>query len=154
MKVIVDADACPRSALAICLRVGADSNIPVCTVASFNHSIDSPCHIVVGDNSQEVDLKVVNMAAKGDIVVTQDIGLAAMVLAKGASALSVVGREFIQEDMSFLLEEREAKARLRRGGGRTRGPRKREEADDIRFETSLKRIVEDKQIKHNPGLHQ
>lgn len=142
MKIIVDADACPRGALAICLELSSALGIPAYTIASFNHAVQSPNHIVVGDNSQAVDLKAMNLAAKGDVVITQDIGLAAIVLGKGAKALSPVGREFTQADMPFLLEEREAKAKLRRGGGRTKGPRKRTDEDDKRFEATLKRLLE------------
>lgn len=142
MKIIVDADACPRGALAICLELSHARGIPAYTIASFNHAVQSPNHIVVGDNSQEVDLKVMNLATKGDVVVTQDIGLAAIVLGKGAKALSPVGREFTSADMPFLLEEREAKAKLRRGGGRTKGPRKRTGDDDARFEATLIRLIE------------
>lgn len=147
MKIVIDADACPRGVLAICRELADFFEIPICTIASFNHVVKSPNHIVVGDNSQEVDFKVLNMADKGDIVVTQDIGLAAMVLAKGCQAISPVGRVFTAYDMTFLLEEREAKARLRRSGGRTKGPSKRDKLDDDRFKDNLlsliKRILSD-----------
>lgn len=142
MKIVVDADACPRGALAICLKLSSRLDIPAYTIASFNHTVQSLNHIVVGDNSQEVDLKVMNLVTKGDVVITQDIGLAAIVLGKGAKVLSPVGREFTQADMPFLLEEREVKAKLRRGGGRTKGPRKRTGNDDTRFEATLKKLLE------------
>ena len=121
MKIIIDADACPRSVLQICLRLGRDYNLPVWTVASFNHKIESDYHIVVGDSSQEADLKVVNLTSAGDIAVTQDWGLAAMLLGKKAKCLNPSGREFCSETIEFLMEERELKARLRRGGTRTKG---------------------------------
>jgi uncharacterized protein YaiI (UPF0178 family) len=95
----------------------------------------------VGDDSQEVDLKVMNLTEAGDVVVTGDWGLAAIVLGKGAKCLSPMGKEFHAEMMEFLLEEREAKAKFRRGGGRTKGPRKRTLGDDRRFESSLERIL-------------
>jgi len=141
MKIIVDADACPRGALAAALELGDLYSVDVWTVASFNHLITSPNHVVVGDGSQEVDIKVVNLAEKGDIIVTQDIGLSAIVLGKGCKALSTTGREYLPQDMPFLLEEREAKAKLRRGGGRTRGPRQRTEEDDTYFRRSLESIL-------------
>jgi uncharacterized protein YaiI (UPF0178 family) len=79
MKILVDADACPRSVLQICMRLGRKYNIPAWTVASFNHDIESDHHFVVGDNSQEVDMKIMNLAEAGDVVVTSDWGLAATV---------------------------------------------------------------------------
>ena len=141
MKILVDADACPRSALQICMRFGQKYDIPVWTVAGFNHDIESDHHIMVGGDFQEADLKIMNLTEMGDVVVTGDWGLAAMVLGKGARCLSLVGREYRQEKIGFLLEEREVKAKLRRGGGRTKGPKKRTSEDDRRFESCLEKIL-------------
>lgn len=142
MKIIIDADACPRDALATCLRLGAEFGVPVWTVASFKHDIASDRHITVGDAPQETDIKVANLAGCGDIVVTQDWGLAAVVLGRGARALSPGGRIFNPDTIDFLLEEREIKARYRRTGGRTPGPARRTPADQRRFVSSLRRLLE------------
>ena len=136
-KIIVDADAVPKKALEICRQAADEFSVPLWTVASFNHCIDSHKHVVVGNASQETDIYLMNMTVKGDIVVTQDWGLAAMVLGKGAAALSPVGRIFQSDTIEFLLEEREVKAKVRRGGGRTKGPRKRTAEDDVMFKQSL-----------------
>jgi uncharacterized protein YaiI (UPF0178 family) len=141
MKILVDADACPRSVLHICMRLGQKYNIPVWTVASFDHNIESDHPIVVGDDFQEVDMKIINLTEARDIIITGDWGLAAMVLGKGAECLSPMGREFRSEKIEFLLEEREVKAKFRRGGGRTRGPKKRTSEDDRRFEICLGQIL-------------
>ena len=140
MKILVDADACPRPVLEICIRLGGKYSIPVWTVASFNHRIESDHPIVVGDGFQEADIKIVNLAEPGDVVVTGDWGLAAMVLGKGAKCLSPAGKEFHPKNMDFLLEERDLKAKFRRGGGRMKGPRKRTSEDDRRFEVSLEKV--------------
>jgi uncharacterized protein YaiI (UPF0178 family) len=141
MKILVDADACPKSVLDICKKVAHKHAIPVWTVASFNHSIESDHHVAVGDAFQETDIKLMNLAEPGDVVVTQDWGLAAIVLGKGAKSLSPSGREFRSDRIEFLLEEREVKAKLRRSGKRTKGPKKRTLEDDRRFEISLERIL-------------
>jgi hypothetical protein len=138
MKIVIDADACPKSALRVCVNTGREYGIPVWTVASIHHHIESDHHIVVGDASQEADIKIANMTDDSDVVITQDWGLAAMVLGKGAKCLSPTGREFRPDRVTFLLEERDVKSRFRRGGGRTKGPRKRTAEDDRRLETSLK----------------
>ncbi len=109
-------------------------------MASFNHHIESDHPIVVGDGFQEADIKILNLTEPGDVVVTGDWGLAAMVLGRGAKCLSPIGREFHPEKMDFLLEERELKAKFRRGGGRTKGPRKRTSEEDRRFEVSLEKV--------------
>ncbi len=144
MKVVVDADACPRAVLQICFKISRKYNVPVWTVASFNHDIDSQYHVVVGSDSQEADLKVINLTEKGDIVVTQDWGLAAMIVGKQAKCLNPNGREYHSENIDFLLEEREIKAKYRRSGGRTKGPKKRATQKDANFFEALeKMIVED-----------
>lgn len=141
MKIIVDADACPRAVLQICMKVAREYAIPVWTVASFNHNIESSHHVVVGNASQEADIRVMNLAQAGDVAVTQDWGLAAMLLGKGVKCLNPDGREFNTNSIEFLLEEREAKAKFRRGGGRTKGPKKRMPEDDRQFEASLQDIL-------------
>ena len=112
MKILVDADACPRSVLQICRSVGQKYAIPVWTVASFNHQITSDHHVVVGNDSQEVYIKVINLTKGGDVVVTQDWGLAAMVLSRGARCLTPTGREYRPDRIDFLLEERRLKRKF------------------------------------------
>jgi uncharacterized protein YaiI (UPF0178 family) len=141
LRILVDADACPRSVLQICFKLANRYGLAVWTIASFNHTIESDHHIVVGNASQEADLKIMNLTEPEDIVITQDWGLAAMVLGKGAKCLSPTGREYKVSTMDFLLEEREVKAKLRRTGGRTKGPKKRSIEDDKRFEQSLHKCI-------------
>jgi uncharacterized protein YaiI (UPF0178 family) len=139
VKILIDADACPKTVLEICLKMGHQYSTPVWTVASFNHNIISDHHLVVGNASQEADIKLINATQPGDIIVTQDWGLAAMVLGKKAYCISPAGKEYNADKIEFLLEERELKAKFRRGGGRTKGPSKRTRQDDERFRSELER---------------
>lgn len=141
MKIVVDADACPRSVLQICLRLGKEFNVAVWTVASFNHHIENEHHVMVGNAPQEADIKVVNLAEPGDVAVTQDWGLAAMLMGRGVRCLNPAGYQYSSRKIEFLLEERNLKARYRRGGGRTRGPKKRTPELDVRFEAALARCL-------------
>lgn len=140
-RVIVDADACPRGALSaaqeLCNRYGWEC----WTVANANHQIESENHVTVGTDPQEADIKVANITRKDDIVITHDIGLAALILGKGAAVLSPAGKEFSRETIDFLLEERNMKARFRRGGGRTKGPSPRTREDDLRFAETLEALM-------------
>jgi uncharacterized protein YaiI (UPF0178 family) len=95
----------------------------------------------VGDASQEADIKIMNMTDEGDVVVTGDQGLAAIVLGKGAKSLSPAGREFHSDRIEFMLEERAIKSRVRRAGGRTKGPKRRTVEDDRRFEMCLEQSL-------------
>lgn len=143
-KVIVDADACPRKALQIILKITKELAWEMVTVASFKHNVQgSPQHLTVGDKSQSADLAIVNLVQRGDIVVTQDWGLAALILGKGAKALSPWGKIYQKDNMDFLLEERHLKAKVRRAGGRTKGPAARSSEDDQRFAHSLGRLMEE-----------
>lgn len=141
-KVVVDADACPRACLQILQRQKKTWKYRLLTVASVDHHIENTDHVVVGKGSDAADLAVMNHAVKGDIVVTQDWGLAALVLGKGASAISPSGRIYSERNIDFLLEERSLKAKYRRAGGRTKGPTARTAIDDHRFEESFLKLVE------------
>lgn len=141
MKIIIDADSCPKNSLLYAMKSGESVGIRVVTVASYNHNIESDQHITVGDRSQEADIKVMNLTQSGDLVITQDWGLAAMVLSKNAYALNPIGIEYLEEKIDFMLEERDIKAKYRKSGGRTKGPKKRESTDYLRFKKKLDEII-------------
>lgn len=141
MKIIVDADACPKGVLQYTIKSGQIHNIEVITVANYNHNINSDKHIVVGGDSQESDIKIINLTEPGDIIITQDWGLAGLILAKNAAAISPTGSKYLKEKMDFMLEEREIKAKFRRQGGRTKGPSKRTPKDDTKFAATLDKVI-------------
>jgi len=141
MKILVDADACPKGALEICLAIGRKYAVPVWTVANINHNIASDHHVVVDGGPQEADMRLINLTAAQDVVITQDWGLAALALGKQAACLGPTGREYRADTIEFLLEEREAKSRFRRSGGRTKGPKKRTAEDNDNFALSLELII-------------
>jgi uncharacterized protein YaiI (UPF0178 family) len=140
-RILIDADACPRQALRIAQSLGEELDWPCITFASYNHQLQGPRHIVVDSGPQAVDVRLANEARAGDIVVTQDIGLAALVLGKSARALTPQGRVFDPDQIAFCLEERNEKARFRRGGGRIKGPAPRTARDDQRFEAALRALM-------------
>jgi uncharacterized protein YaiI (UPF0178 family) len=96
---------------------------------------------MVGPESQAADMAIINRTQRGDVVVTQDWGLAGLVLAKGAHALSPWGHRFTNEEMDGRLAQRALNARLRRGGVRLPGPPKRTAADDAAFEEALRAVL-------------
>ena len=145
MKVIIDADACPRPVFRICKEVSQKYKIELWTIASFNHNIVSDNHITVDSSSQAADIKIMNIVSKGDIVVTQDWGLAAMILGKEAKCIGVNGKEYKNSNIEFLLEERETKAKLRRNGKRVKGSVKKSFDADNDFTGTLVRLIEETQ---------
>lgn len=143
LRVIVDADASPRSVLNLLRTLQDEFGYRLTTVASFNHNIESHDHVMVGDGPDEADLAIMARLSRGSIVVTMDWGLAALVLAAGGKALSPSGYEYRSDTIDFLLAERHIKAKARRAGLRTRGPKRRAKADDIRFEKAFRALLDD-----------
>jgi uncharacterized protein YaiI (UPF0178 family) len=86
------------------------------------------------------------MVTRHDIVVTQDYGLAAMILAKGALAIDQNGMVYTDDNIDSLLERRYIGQKIRRGGGRTKGPKKRTKDDDECFEAALNKILDFRRI--------
>lgn len=142
VKVIVDADACPSKD--IIFRVSRECGARVVLVSSLAHVMTAPPDVEIRQTDstpQAVDLVVANMARPGDVVVTQDWGLAAVCLGRGAAALAPTGQIYDPDNMGFMLEIRHDLARFRRGGGRQKGPRPRTTEDDIRLEAGLRRLL-------------
>jgi len=139
MKVMVDADACP--VLELIRRICGERGVRVVTVASYKHQIQGDDHVMVGPESQAADMALINRTERGDIVVTQDWGLAALALAKGAHSLSPWGHVFRDDEIDGRLAQRAMNARLRRGGVRLPGPKKRRAEDDQVFVEALTRLL-------------
>jgi uncharacterized protein YaiI (UPF0178 family) len=143
-KIIVDADACPRTCLQIAKGLADSYGMRLITVASFNHRIDNPEHFVVGNEPDAADLEVMNQTRAGDVVITQDWGLAALVLGKRARVIAPSGQVYLDSRIDSMLEERNILAKYRRGGRRTKGPSKRSPHDDARFAANLERLLQTK----------
>ena len=99
--------------------------------------------IVVGAGADAVDYKLISICHKGDIVVTQDYGVAAMALGKGAYAIHQSGKWYTNENIDQMLMERHLAKKARRSNSRNhlKGPRKRTEEDDNRFAESFEKMI-------------
>lgn len=141
-RIIIDADGCPRRVKEISYILAQKYGWEMIAVASYKHQQSGEYrHIVVGDESQAADLEIVNLTNKGDIIITQDWGLAAVLIGKGAKVISPRGFIYEKEKIDFLLEERHLKAKVRRLGGRTKGQKARNKKDDERFRACLEKII-------------
>ena len=141
-KLYVDADACPvtRAAETIAASYGVPS-ILVCDTAHVLQSEIS--EIVIASKGRDcADFVLLRMVEKGDVVVTQDYGLAALCLAKGAYAINQNGMEYTADNMDSLLAARHIGAKIRRAGGRTKGPKKRTAEQNTGFESAFRNLVE------------
>lgn len=143
MKILVDADACPVVDLTV--REAKARNIPVTLITDTAHVFNRTDAevITVEKGSDSADFKLVNLVQKGDLVVTQDYGLAAMVLAKGGRALNQNGMIYSEQNMDTLLFTRHIAKKVRMAGGRTKGPHKRTKEQDEDFLRTLQRMLEE-----------
>ena len=141
VRVLIDADGCPvvDEAAAISRREGEECLI-VCDSAHC-FQLEGARTLTVTKGADSVDFALVNLAHTGDLVVTQDYGLAAMCLARGARVLDQDGREYTHANIGALLQARHIAAKVRRAGGRLRGKGKRTAAQDAAFCAALEEAL-------------
>ena len=142
MKVLIDADACPVTDIAV--RLCKSLQIECILLCDTAHTLyrDGAQTLVFDKGADSVDFALVNRVCAGDIVITQDYGLASMCLAKRARILHQDGWEYTEFNISGLMEQRHAAKKLRMAGGRTKGPAKRKPEQDIAFEKALKCLLQ------------
>lgn len=143
MHIYIDADACP--VVGIAEDIATKYNISVTLLCDTNHVLTSDYSevIVVGAGADAVDYKLISICHRGDIVVTQDYGVAAMALGKGSFAIHQSGKWYTNENIDQMLMERHLNKKARRASSRNhiKGPRKRTEEDDQRFAESFEKLL-------------
>ena len=143
MQIFVDADACP--VVGIVEEIAEKYSIPATLLCDTNHVLYSDYSevIVVGAGADAVDYKLISICHKGDVVVSQDYGVAAMALGKGAYAIHQSGKWYTNENIDQMLMERHLNKKARRSSHKNhmKGPRKRTEEDDVRFAQSFEKLI-------------
>lgn len=143
MQIFVDADACP--VVAIVEKIAKEHNVPVTLLCDTNHVLSSAYSevVIVGAGADAVDYKLISICHKGNIVVSQDYGVAAMALGKGAYAIHQSGKWYTNDNIDQMLMERHLNKKARRSSHKNhiKGPKKRTEEDDERFAQSFERMV-------------
>jgi uncharacterized protein len=144
MKIYVDADACPVKDIII--SEGTNADIPIILVTSFSHfsSADQPSGvetIYVDSGADAADYRIMKLAGKGDIIVTQDYGLASLGLAKGCTVLHHNGYSYTNENIDQLLQSRYLSAMARKSGKRTKGPKPFTSEDREKFREHFQMIL-------------
>lgn len=147
MKIIIDADACPVTK--IVEKVAKENKIQTLIVCDTNHQLASEYSeiIIVEKGADSADFKIIQEGKKGDLVVTQDYGVAAIALGKGMYGIHQSGKWYTNENIDMMLFERHMAKQARKSSkNHFKGPKKRTPADDERFEESLRRLVKDIQL--------
>ena len=144
MTIYIDADACPVTR--ITEDIARKHGVPVVLLCDTNHVLTSDYSTVkvIGAGADAVDFALINLCRRGDIVVTQDYGVAALALGKGARAIHQSGKLFTDENIDGLLMDRHLAKKARRSGKHhLKGPAKRTEEDDKRFAESFERMIQE-----------
>lgn len=143
MEVFIDADACP--VVRIAERVAKKYNLKVNLFCDTNHILKSDYSniIIIGAGADAVDIALINNCHKGDIVITQDYGVAALALGKGAFAIQQSGKIFTENNIDSLLMQRYVckKQRMSSSKHHIKGPKKRTKEDDINFEINFEKLI-------------
>ena len=144
MRILIDADACP--VVKITEAVAARYKLPLVIYCDTNHIIKSSYAEVrtVDAGADSVDIKLINDSQKGDIIITQDYGVAALALGKGAHPIHQDGKLYTDDNIDGLLTQRHIAKKARRASGKNhlKGPKKRTDEDDKSFETALINLIE------------
>ncbi len=143
MQIFVDADACP--VVGIIEKIAKKYSIPVTLLCDTNHILTSDYSEVkmIGAGADAVDYALIGLCHKGDIVVSQDYGVAAMALGKNVYAIHQSGKWYTNENIDQMLMERHLAKKARRASKKNhlRGPGKRSREDDERFAQSFEKMV-------------
>ena len=143
MIIYVDADACPVAH--IVEKIAEKYTIPVTLLCDTNHVLESDYSevIMVGAGADAVDYKLISICYKGDIVVSQDYGVAAMALGKGAYAIHQSGKWYTDDNIDQMLMERHLNKKARRASGKNhiKGPKKRTSEDNEHFSESFEKMI-------------
>ena len=140
MQIFVDADACP--VVGIVETIAEKYNISTTLLCDTNHILYSDYSEVIVVGADAVDYKLITICHKGDVVVSQDYGVAAMALGKGAYAIHQSGKWYTNENIDQMLMERHLNKKVRRSSHKNhmKGSRKRTE-EDVRFAQSFEKLI-------------
>ena len=142
MTVLIDADGCPVTKIAINLcQTYRIPCIILCDTAHEFHQ-DHVQTLIFDKGADSVDFALVSRVHKDDLVITQDYGLASMCLARGCRVLHQDGWEYTSDNIDALLLVRHESRKHRAAGGRFKGPKKRTPQQNTAFEAALGNILQ------------
>jgi len=146
LTILIDADGCPVVEIAI--KIAAERKIDCVILCDTSHIFEraGAKTVTVPKGNDSVDFALVNMVQAGDIVITQDYGLAAMCLARKAVPVSQDGMVYTGDNIDALLFARHTAKKIRMAGGRLKGNAKRTPAQDEAFAKTLGNLIASKGI--------
>lgn len=141
MRILIDGDACPNRKEVIALA--KQYQIEVIIFVDYAHMIEEDCQVIQCDVGRDsVDMMIVNKAKSRDVVITQDYGLASLLLMKEVKVLHVSGKQITQDNIDELLTTRYLSAMQRKQNKHLKGPSKRTKEVENNFLQQLKYLIE------------
>lgn len=142
MKLVIDGDGCP--VVKETIEIGNKYKLDCIIFCDTSHQItrEGAKTIVVDKGADSVDFALVNHLSSGDIVITQDFGLAAMCLGRNAFAIRQDGLVYDETNIDSLLFARHLSKKIRNSGGRLKGSGKRDKKENETFKQSLEAVVQ------------
>ncbi len=141
MRILVDADACPVKEIILNHAMKRKSELFMYIDTSHVYDDGYSKVIMVDKGFDSADFKIMNDCTRGDLVVTQDYGLASNVLGKGCIVINQNGMQYTNHNIDQLLAKRDMNKKIMRSGKRIKGPKKRTKEQDVSFEQTLTRIL-------------
>jgi uncharacterized protein YaiI (UPF0178 family) len=144
MKILIDADASPVKNIII--DVAKKYKIKVIIVSNFNHNMvsDYAQIITVDEGKDMADHEIIKQTEKGDLVVTQDYGLASLILMKKADCLHQNGWFYTNDNIDMLLMQRQISQKIRRSKQKYTHIPKRTKEDDLLFKEKLEEYIKNR----------
>ena len=138
MNILIDGDGCP--VVDITIRLAAEFHVPCYLLCDTSHQFyrEGATTLTFDKGADSVDFSLVNRVKPGDLVITQDYGLASMCLARKALPIHQDGWAYTDDNIEALLFSRHASKKLRNAGVRMKGPKKRTKEQDQAFEVFLR----------------
>lgn len=144
-RIFIDADGFPHTDLV--LSISAEYGLHTLIYANYSQNLDrfeglEEVEVMrVEEGRDEADFAIITAASEGDIVVTGDTGLAAILLGKLVNVIGPRGNIYNREMIDFQLARRHQSKKARRGGKRTKGPSKLSDDDTQRFEGAMRGLI-------------
>jgi hypothetical protein len=147
MKILIDADGCPVRQ--ITEEIAKEYHIPVVIVSNIHHQIksDDALVITVDSGRDMADHEILKRTSKNDLIITQDYGLASLILMKNAYALHQDGWFYTENNIDMLLMQRQIGQKMRQAKKRYKHIPKRKEEDDLLFSKTLRKFLDDRRTK-------
>ncbi len=144
MKIVVDGDACPAKEIIRSLALQFQVEVHIFVDSSHFFVDDFFIIHVVSKGKDAVDIALINFMDKGDLIITQDYGVATMALTRTTHVVNPLGFLYTANNIDELLFKRHITQRARRSGYASSKIKKRSSENDLNFHKVLHTILSNK----------